>query len=331
VVEAAIIASGELLADPGALLQDPADSSPVGRWARGIAGMSELLLDSRVQFDVAEPESDLSRYRLLVVPDGADVTPGLVANLRSQLDRGGAVIASGDALRSPDGSSSWANGVTYCGESEFSTPYLVPDQTAIPTIRAFPYALYGGTGQYLVEDEQATVLARVGGPLFERSPQHFTSHSYSPYAHPSKYAAAWHHGLFGGLGFDIGAAYATTGYWVYRELFRLLLDQVLPNRAVQSDLPAAVELSVTQQKTDDGLRWLVHIVPAFTARRWGQRNDFFGVQPRMTDLSLSVFLGHPIANASTASGSADVRIDQKGERTELTISSICGPEIVVLT
>jgi len=26
-----------------------------------------------------------------------------------------------------------------------------------------------------------------------------------------------------------------------------------------------------------------------------------------------------------------VAIDQKGERTELTVSSICGPEIVVLT
>ena len=331
VVEAAIIASGELLADPGGIPQHATDSSPLGRWARGIAGMSELLLDSRVQFDVAEAESDLSRYRLLVVPDGGVVTPGLVANLRSQLDRGGAVIASGDALRSSEGSQSWVDDVTYSGRSEFSTAYLIPDQTASPTVSTFPYALYGGTGQYLVEDEQATVLARVGEPLFERSSQHFTSHGYSPYDHPTKYAAAWHRGLFGGFGFDIGAAYSTTGYWVYRELFKLVLDQVLPIRAVESDLPAAVELSVTQQRTDDGLRWLVHIVPSFTIRRWGQRTDFFGVQPRMTDLSLSVLLGQPITNARTASGSAEVKIDRKGERTQLTIASISGPEIVILT
>jgi hypothetical protein len=306
VVEAAIIASAELLADPGSSPQHATDSSRLGRWARGIAGISELLLDSRVQFDVVEVGANLSRYRLLVVPDGADVTPELVAGLRSQLDQGGAVIASGDALRVSGGSQSWVDGVTYAGRSEFSTAYLIPDSTAVPTISAFPYALYGGTDQYLVEDNEATVLARVGEPLFERSPQHFTSHSYSPYGHTSRYAAAWYRGLFGGFGFEMGAAYSTTGYWVYRDLFRRLLDQVLPIRVVESDLPAAVELSVTQQRTDDGLRWLLHIVPSFTARRWGQRTDFYGVQPRMTDLSLS-------------------------DRTQLTIASISGPEIVILT
>ena len=51
----------------------------------------------------------------------------------------------------------------------------------------------------------------------------------------------------------------------------------------------------------------------------------------MTDLSLSVLLGQPITNARTASGSAEVKIDRKGERTQLTIASISGPEIVILT
>lgn len=330
VVEAAIIASGETLADPGRLPGE-SDSTPSARWTRGLAGTAELLLDHRVQFDVVEPDSDLSRYRLLVVPDGTAVDDTVAARLHQQLDRGGAVIACGDALRLAGQADSWVRGTSYAGRSRYSTAYLIPNPDTAPTIAAFPYALYGGASQYRVENDQATVLAQLGEPIFERTPEHFTSHSYSPFGHTTDYAAAWYRGTFAGVGFDIGADYHNTGYWVYRDLFGLLLDHVLPDRMLHTDLPAAVEVSITQQQTADGIRSMVHIVPSFTTRRWGQRIDFFDAQPRLTDVTLSVSLGIPISHARTVRGSTSVSLEQHRDRTHLRLTSISGPEIVVLT
>jgi len=331
VVEAAILASGQQLADPGRIVPDVAQSAPNESWARGIAGMAELLLDHRVQFDVVEPDADLSRYRLLAVPDGALVTDALADQLRQHLARGGAVFAAGDALRLDGGDDSWADGVAFAGPSEFSTAYLLVDESVAPGLDDFPYALYGGTGQYLVSGDDSTVLARVGEPMFERSPAHFTSHSYSPFQRATEYAAAWYRGRFAAAGFNLGADYHTTGYWVYRRLFGLLLDAVLPDRALETELPASVEVALTRQRTPEGDRSLVHIVPSFTTRRWGQRNDFYDRQPTLSNVSLSVSLGHPITSAIALRGSGSVTLHADGDRTRLDISRISGPEIVALT
>ncbi|MET1007570.1 MAG: alpha-L-fucosidase [Propionibacteriaceae bacterium] len=342
VVEAAIVASGQLLADPGRIAPDPAQNNPdqstsADRWARGVAGLAELLLDHRVQFDVVEADADLSRYRLVVVPDGARVTDELAATLQGRLDRDEPVIVAGNALRTFDpvtggpGSQSWLKGVGFAGRSAFSTAYLVPDESISTSIASFPYALYGGTEQYLVDDVEATVLARVGEPMFERTPEHFTSHSYSPYAHSTDYAAAWHRGALGALGFDVGADYLRSAYWVYRDLFGLLLDAVLPDRLLSTDLGRAVEVSLTQQKTADGPRTLIHLIPSYTGRRWGQRNDFYDVQPALSDVTLSLSADLPVSRAATLRGGGPVSLDRDGERTRLVVSRLQGPEIVALT
>lgn len=331
VVEAAVLASGQQLADPGRIVPDVAQSAPDESWAQGIAGMAELLLDHRVQFDVVEPDADLSRYRLLVVPDGAQVTPALADRLHRHLASGGAVFVAGDALRQEGGPDSWADGVTYAGESEFSTAYLLVDEAADPELAGFPYALYGGTGLYDLAPAHGTVLAHVGEPLFERSPEHFTSHSYSPFRRATDHPAAWHSGRFAAVSFDLGADMHTTGYWVYRRLFGLLLDAILPERAVRTELPASVEVSITRQRTSTGERSLVHLVPSFTTRRWGQRTDFYDRQPRLTDVTLSLSLGHPVTTATALRGAGPVTVQADGGRTRLHIASMDGPEIVALT
>ncbi len=60
----------------------------------GIQGAVRMLVEGGHQFDVIDSAADLSRYRLLVLPDHIRLTPVFAVALRDYLDAGGAVVAS---------------------------------------------------------------------------------------------------------------------------------------------------------------------------------------------------------------------------------------------
>lgn len=327
-VEAAVIVSGELLADPGGVRLPGLETGPDVSWSHSVVGSAELLLRHRVQFDLIEPSPAAGHYRLLVVPDRTVVDIELAGLLQTHLDAGGAVLAAGRSLRGPDGHS-WRPGVRCSGRSPFSVPFLLPDPQLQRTVPDFPYALYGGAEQIDVS-ASATVLARLGEPLFERTPEHFTSHSYTPMGRTTDHAVAWYEGRFGGFGFDIGSDYLTNGYWVYAELFGAVLDAVLPSRLMRTDLPEPVEISLTRQSGPGRPRTLVHLVSTFGGRRWGSRLESFTRQPELSDLGLSVALDHPVRSARAVRSGSPVPLVERDGRIELVLPRMCGSELIVL-
>lgn len=336
VVEAAVLVHHDVLTDPARIVTHAGSRSTTTDFSTGVVGAAELLLDERVQFDVVEADADLDHYRLLVVPDGTVVDTSLADRLTVYLRSGGALIVCGNALRLDGGDTAWVPGVDYHGESEFSIAYLLPDPAAQHRVPDYSYALYSGAGQYAVTpaptsgQETLTVLARLGEPMFERTPQHFTSHGYAPRGPTTDYAVAWHQGRLGCFGFDIAADRQHSGYWVYRELFAMVLDAVLPDRLVRSDLPGAVEVSLTQRPGADGPETMLHLVPAFTGRRWGDRLDFYDRSPRLADVTVTLDLGFPLTRARPVRGDGVASVHTVDGRTVVTLSRLEGPEIVVL-
>lgn len=326
-VEAAVVVSGEMLADPGRIEIPGLPVEPSVGWSHSVVGAAELLLAHRIQFDVVEPGPDLGRYRLLVVPDRTVVDEVLAGLLTTHLAGGGAVIAAGRALQASDGTS-WCPGIEPAGRSPYSVPFLLPAEPLTRRLADFPYALYRGAEQYHVHD--ATVLARLGEPLFERTPEHWTSHSYAPLRAGTDYAVAWHRDRFGGLGFDVGSDCLSTGYWVYAEVFGAVLDAVLPERLVRTDLPGPVEISLTRQQTEQGPRTLVHLVPSFADRRWGSRLETYAPPVTLADVTVSVQLDHPVRSARLARGGAGVGFTEDAGRVLLHVDRLTGPDLVVL-
>lgn len=326
-VEAAIVAAGELLADPGRVASSAGSGDRPATWSRSVVGTADLLLRHRVQFDVVEPGADLGRYRLLVVPDQTDVDDDLARLLRDHLDAGGAVIAAGGALRSGDGDG-WAPGVTAAGRAPFSTPFLLPDPAITDRIPDFPYALYGGSDQFDVAD--ATILARLGNPMFERTAEHYTSHGYAPLGSASDFAVAWHRGHFGGLSFSVGTDYLSTGYWVYAEIFGLVLDAVLPTRLVRSTASDPLEISLTRQEDGDIRRTIVHLVPAFADRRWGSRLETYTSTTALADIDLQLTLDTPVTSARLVHGDTVLPVESDCNSIRLHLDRLTGPDLIVV-
>lgn len=59
-----------------------------------LAGASRMLLESGFQYDVIDGETDLSRYRVLFLPDAARLSPALAEKLKQYLAGGGRLLSS---------------------------------------------------------------------------------------------------------------------------------------------------------------------------------------------------------------------------------------------
>jgi hypothetical protein len=356
VTEAAIIVGG-------APLEDIGTSHPAMAGATGPAvyGLTRLLTECRVQFDIVEPDQEFERYRLLVLPDGLLVDEALAGRLRTYIAGGGAVVACHSALRIAGSAAIWADelGLEYSGESPFAPAYLcitnntettdgdeatesapgvlapgsvAPRPSATSVFHGLPqyeYALYDGAARWLPRDP-ATVVARLGEPLFQRGPQHYTSHAQSPFDHLTEYAAAALKGRLAAVAFPLGASYHRHGYWIYREVFRRLLHAVLPERLVESDAPLSAELSVTHQSggsTPD--RWLVHVVNFSPNRRSPEHCEYLEDPIPLRDVRVSLRAGNTFARAYLAPDGPDLALRDHAGAWEVTVPRVDHGQIVV--
>ncbi len=230
-----------------------------------IYGMTKLMIETRVQFDVVEPGQEWERYGLVVLPDAFRPDAATVERLHAYIAKGGAVIVCHDAGLPAGATAGWLDryGLAYAGPSPFKPAYLVPRAKFTGDIPDYEYALYEGAAQWKAA-APAETFAVLGEPLFQRSGERFTSHKQTPFDHATDYAASARSGRLGFLAFPVGTAYYRTGYWVYRAVFEHLLRSVLPVRLVDTDAPLSTEITVTHQAADRAARrperHLVHIV-----------------------------------------------------------------------
>jgi hypothetical protein len=279
-------------------------------------GWVKLLTEARVQFDVVEPKVAWERYALLILPDELAVDERMASRLRAFVDRGGAVIVTHKAGLLAGTENSWLEpyGLHYAGLSPFKPAYLVPQVNFTGEIPSYEYALYEGASQWRASSP-ATALALLGEPLYQRSPQHYTSHAQSPYDHTTSYAAIARSERVALFAFPLGQGYYNQGYWVYRQAFQRALSDVLPTRLIQTDAPHSTELTLTHQamRPDAGRksRYLVHIVNFSSMRGTPRHVDFYEDPIPLTNLTVRLNL--PVQASPVRAGVAG--IDLPARRT----------------
>jgi hypothetical protein len=169
--------------------------------------------------------------------------------------------------------------------------------------------LYEGASQWRAESP-ATVLALLGEPLFQRSPQHYTSHEQTPFDHTTSYAALARSNRVGLFAFPLGQSYYNQGYWIYRQAFQKVLRDLLPAPLVHSDAPLSTELTLTHQaaRPDIGrkARYLVHIINFSPVRRTSRHTDFYEDPIPLTNVTVRVNLPLGVSTARAVVAGADL-------------------------
>jgi len=306
-------------------------------WLRDeyIYGVTKLMLESRLQFDVVEPGQEWERYRLVVLPDGFRPDAALVERLHAFVAKGGSVIVIHDAGLVAGGTAGWLDryGLTYAGASPFKPAYLVPQAKFTGDIPTYEYALYEGASQWKVA-APAVSCAALGEPLFQRSAEHFTSHKQTPFDHLTEFSVVARSGRIGLLAFPAGVSYYRTGYWIYRAAFDYLVREVMPERLVDADAPLATEITVTHQLADKAARrperYLVHLINWSANRKAPPHPEVFESPVPLADVRVRLNLPLKVAavHTVTAGGKLSARAVKGG--VEVVVPRVLIHEVIAI-
>ena len=137
------------------------------------------LLECRFTFDLLDLESELSKYRLVILPDAVTVDAKLQARVDAFVKGGGRVLLTGKSGIDPEKGFLFDVGAKWQGPSPFATgDYLLP---IVPLRASFvddPLFMYEVAERIKVKS--GTSLGDIYDPYFDRSAKHFSGHVNTP-------------------------------------------------------------------------------------------------------------------------------------------------------
>jgi hypothetical protein len=222
-------------------------------------GAAQMLLELKVPFDVIDPSAEFSTYRLIILPDDITLDADLAARFRRYLDGGGKLILSGTSGQDAAGAFAVPAGLTATGSTVAFTPsYMLAGTALDPAMTTTPFVVYGTAQQ--VEAAGAEVLAQIVRPYFNRSYKHFSSHAHTPDDPdaPPLGPAVTLAGNVGYIAYPIFAIYHAMGQPLYKYVLRGLLARMLPERALETDLPSAGRATLVRQDAQG--RHVLHLL-----------------------------------------------------------------------
>lgn len=270
------------------LADDERGGHGAARAPDAIWGVTRMLVETRHQFDIIDRETeDLDRYRLLILPDSLEIDAALASRIQAFVDRGGKLIASGQAGFAPEDHRLLvpALGVEWAGLTEYSVNFIEwigpggYDDAGFRYVVRFPFA-------QVTPGVNTTTLAALWHPIFERTPEHYTSHHHAPpgrrSAHPAIVRSA--NAIY--MSAPLFGAYHLHGDFHCRDLFERCLDSLLPERLVKVEGPHTLEVTVMRQEN----RHIIHLVNYAACKR-GRAPECIEAIPPLFDVGLTIRTG----------------------------------------
>lgn len=231
-----------------------------GKTSVADAGCARILLEGKYLFDYIDTETDFSGYKLIILPDRIPLDKELADKLSKFTQNGGKILASGMSALDENGKFLLDFGCQFDGKNELVPSYARP-RFEIDSLRNSAYLVY--SDEYKLKGVTGEVLIDCENQYFNRTPEHFSSHFHTP-NNPDDKAPAAVMGKDGAyIGWDIFNEYATMGSIAVKEMVIKVIDRLLVEKTISTNLPAQGVVTVTKQ----GDRKNVHLLYASPVRR----------------------------------------------------------------
>lgn len=236
-------------------------------------GLARMLLEEQIDFDVAGPGDDLSRFETIVVPSVAGLLSPARDELATYLAGGGSLVVIADGLL--DSGTATAGTVVPCGARYTGQPDVDVDYTLVgpqlldaarddhslhrrSALPETPFLNYEPSLRFELKDG-AELLATVENPYFSRTYGRYCGHQNTP-NRPGRLAgpAAWRRGSITGIAHRLDRLYYHHGARVHRDYFARLLRMVHRTPMAEASLPSAGRLSLLHQP--DERRYVAHLL-----------------------------------------------------------------------
>ncbi|WP_323765841.1 beta-galactosidase trimerization domain-containing protein [Marinovum sp.] len=293
-------------------------------------GASRVLLETQMAFDVVDMHSDLSGYRLLILPDDVVVGDALKAKVEAFVAGGGRVLLTGKSGIDPEHGFVFDVGADWDGTSPNSDgDYVLPTEACRASFVGDPLFMYAPAEHVKLTD--GTSLGEVYEPYFNRTVRHFSGHvQAASKPEPLGTAAGSAKGGFTYFAFPIFTTYFQVGSLAMLEIAEKLIEQALgEDRLVTTSLPRAGRVTVRHQPEE--ARDVVHLLYATPALRGNFRGA--PVQPiqeliDLHDITVDLAATGAVKAVSVVPNGPALEFTQTDGRVRFTVPKVRGHQMV---
>lgn len=225
------------------------------------SGVCRIMLEGKYLFDVIDFESDLSKYKVIILPDVIRADTDFAKRLREFCDCGGKVLATGKSALYENSNEFCLNlGAEWIKENPYKPDYFRPLEK-IKDMGDTGYIMYGNGEKIRCIGNELGIREN---PYFNRTRAHFCSHQHTP--NSCEYGGA---GMTEGkdgiyIAWNIFADYAQSGELHLKQMAIFALDRLLDTaKTLKTNLPA--QGIVTLMKQSD--RLICHLLYASPVKR----------------------------------------------------------------
>jgi hypothetical protein len=328
--------------DIGVLTPEGFYGAEIGGLPPALMGITRMLEESAHQFDILDSASDLSRYKVIILPDKIPVDADLAQKLQAYLDCGGALIVSFASGMNPDASEFACQvlGVRLKSEGPRDLNGELVRGKRFPTNDYVEYILPGQLGKGLAQTEyvlymrgmdveanpEAETLANKVLAYFDRTFRHFCSHRQTPSSGQVGGPAVIKKGRAIYFANPIFSEYnAVAPHWE-KQLFLNALDLLLPDPLVRHDGPTTLQVTVNEQPDEN--RWIVHLLHYIPERRSQEIDIIEDVIP-LYNVKISIKLPN-VRAVMVVPQQKPLLCQQKDGRVEFVLPQLIGHQMIAL-
>lgn len=291
-------------------------------------GVVRMLLEMSLQFDLIDSQSDLGKYKLLILPDVIPVSPELSEKLSIFIQKGGKVIASYHGGMNSEGTefSIKELGVEYLGEAPYSPDFIHPHQHLAKNLADAEHAMYN-RGTLIKAEYKAQFVQMAVKPVFNRSYEHFCSHLHSPSSREEAYPAVVGTENTAYFIHPVFTTYQNTAPRWYRILVENEIHRLLQDALVSHDGPISVITNLLEQKEQN--RKILHVLHYIPHRKCRKLDIVDDVIP-LHDLNIEVQEERRVKKIYSAPDMEEIAFSQEGNKIRYQISKVNGHHMSVM-
>ena len=294
-----------------------------------VLGAMRILQECGFQFNIIDEHSDLEAYKVLILPDDIPVSDALAQKMTVYVAAGGALIASYKSGLDAERGVFTVPGlsVDYVGDAPYSPDFIVPHGALGTNLPETEHVMYLRVTQ-IRSHQEATVLAEIIEPYFNRTWQHFISHQHTPSSGHVGSPAIVQSGRVIYFAHPIFTQYSSRAPRWCKLLVQNALKILLPEPLLTHNGPSTVIATVNAQMAQQ--RWIVHILHYIPLRRSEHVEIIEDIIP-LHDLEIRVHASEPVKQVLLVPEDISIPFRYEANTVVFDIAVVHGHQMIALT
>lgn len=289
-------------------------------------GAVKLLQEGSHQFDIVDSQSDIGKYKLLILPDAITIEKELANKISNYLAAGGSLIASYKSGLSTDQNAfampEW--GLSYVGEAPYSPDFIVPTHRINKGLPDTELVMYL-KGLEVKADHNSEVLAEVNIPYFNREWDHFVSHKHTPSSGKMGYPGVIKKGQVIYFAHPVFTQYARNAPLWCKKLVLNSIELLIPEQLVRHNGPSSLITALNDQPHKR--RKVLHLLHYVPERRGKEFDTIEDVIP-VYNIAISVKITGKPKSVKAVPAGRTIPFNYRNGRVEFIVDKISGGQLI---